>query len=109
MWGFLLRNPHSRMRRDCEEEQMAKRDSISFTDFLRRQRQRLVLRWDESEARIREAKSVGFSLEIRKAGGVAPLVNGPGIRSAHRIGGGYGGQYPAVFGIDDRETNEGWH
>ena len=88
---------------------MTKHDSASFTHFLREQRRRLTLRWEAGEERIREAKSASYSFEIRKAVGTASLVNGPSHKNGvHKIGGGYGGMAPAVYGVDDRDTNEGW-
>ena len=88
---------------------MTKHDSASFTHFLREQRRRLTLRWEAGETRINEARSASYSLETRKAAGTAPLVNGASrTNGVHKIGGGYGGMAPAVYGVDDRDTNEGW-
>ena len=91
-----------------ERTQQRRAIRASFTQFLRDQRHRLAIRWSEGEARIREAKQATYSLETRKAGGTAALVNGVGSRF-HKIGGDHGGMAPAVFGVDDRDTNEGWH
>ena len=88
---------------------MTKHDSASFTHFLREQRRRLTWLWAQSEERIIGARSASYNLETRKAAGTAPLVNGPSrTNGVHKIGGGYGGMAPAVYGVDDRDTNEGW-
>ena len=88
---------------------MKRQDALTFTQFLKEQRKRLTKRWEDGEERILWARQASYSLETRKAAGTAPLVNGPSrTNGVHKIGGSYGGMAPPVYGVDDRDTNEGW-
>ena len=89
---------------------MIRPDRRSFTNFLREQRRRLTMRWEQSEERIRETRQVVYTLETRKASGTAPLISGRSSDGygVHQIGSARAGMAPGVYGVDDRDTNEGW-